>query len=160
MLTLKVRSLKVSDLKYNLSINLTALVFNIWGGIFIAQGLASSIWMITENLQIYRLYVQLLSVAVKLAANSIDVAPFNVMKSCAVIFESIFFPDFYQKYVRILSESTFLIIKGNLNCRDGDIALIGKEAIDPVFLKKLNKYYKKEALKLNILSESVPLWKS
>lgn len=46
-----------------------ALVFNIWSGIFVAQGLASSLWLITENLQIYRLYVQIAAVAINLAAN-------------------------------------------------------------------------------------------
>jgi len=76
------------------------------------------------------------------------------------IFESVFFPDPYQKNIKILSESAILIIRGNLHYRDGDITLIGKEAIDPVFLKKLNRCYKKEALKRDILAESVPLWKS
>ena len=76
------------------------------------------------------------------------------------IFESVFFPDFYQKNIKILSESAILIIRGTLHYRDGDITLIGKEAIDPVFLKKVNRCYKKEALKRDILAESVSLWKS
>ena len=85
---------------------------------------------------------------------------FCTMEDRDGIFESIFFPDSYQKNIKILLESAILIVKGNLHYRDGDITLIGKEAIDPVFLKKLNKYYKKEALKRDILAESIPLWKS
>ena len=46
-----------------------ALLYNIWGGIFIAQGLAASIWMIAENYQKYRLYVQILAVGVNIVLN-------------------------------------------------------------------------------------------
>jgi DNA polymerase-3 subunit alpha len=75
------------------------------------------------------------------------------------IFEAVFFPAFYQKYEKILSSSRVLIIKGTLKCRDGDITLIGKEAVDPVILKRLKLSYRKESLKKDILMESGPVWK-
>jgi O-antigen/teichoic acid export membrane protein len=36
-----------------------ALVINIWAGIFVAQSVARGIWIITENLQRYRLLIQI-----------------------------------------------------------------------------------------------------
>jgi Na+-driven multidrug efflux pump len=35
------------------------LVINIWAGIFVAQSLARSIWIVAENLQRYRLLIQM-----------------------------------------------------------------------------------------------------
>lgn len=47
------------------------LAINIWGGIFISQGLVCGIWLITENLQIYRLYVQFVSAFFNIVSNLI-----------------------------------------------------------------------------------------
>jgi len=46
-----------------------ALVFNIWAGIFISQGIARSIWMIGENLQKYRLFNNLITVNLNIILN-------------------------------------------------------------------------------------------
>ncbi|VAX09393.1 hypothetical protein MNBD_GAMMA26-1900 [hydrothermal vent metagenome] len=46
-----------------------ALVFNIWNGIFISQALARGIWMISENLQKYRLYNNVIVVIINISAN-------------------------------------------------------------------------------------------
>jgi DNA polymerase III subunit alpha len=75
------------------------------------------------------------------------------------IFEAVFFPAFYQKYIKTLSESRAVIIKGSLKYRDGDITLTGKEAIDLLSLKRMNQRCRKETLKRDILMESVPIWK-
>jgi DNA polymerase III alpha subunit len=75
------------------------------------------------------------------------------------IFEAVFFPAFYQKYLKVLSESKALIIKGTLKYRDGDITVMGKEAIDPVALKRLSLSYRKESIKQDILTESGQVWK-
>jgi DNA polymerase III subunit alpha len=75
------------------------------------------------------------------------------------IFEAVFFPASYRKYMKALSRSRAVIIKGSLKYRDGDITLIGKEAIDLLSLKKMNLSYRKESLKRDILMESVPIWK-
>jgi O-antigen/teichoic acid export membrane protein len=49
----------------------TALVFNIWNGIFISQAIARGIWMISENLQKYRLYNNLIAVVLNVSLNLI-----------------------------------------------------------------------------------------
>lgn len=46
-----------------------ALVFNIWNGIFISQAVARGIWMISENLQQYRLYGNLIMVNLNIIIN-------------------------------------------------------------------------------------------
>lgn len=55
-----------------------ALVFNIWSGVFVAQGFAVSLWLITENLQIYRLYAQVCAVTVNISANMLLIPVFGV----------------------------------------------------------------------------------
>lgn len=49
----------------------SALVFNIWNGIFISQAMARGIWMISENLQKYRLYNNLIVVNINIITNII-----------------------------------------------------------------------------------------
>jgi len=49
----------------------SALVFNIWNGIFLSQAIARGIWMISENLQIYRLYNNLIVVNINIITNII-----------------------------------------------------------------------------------------
>lgn len=49
----------------------SALVFNIWSGIFISQAVARGIWMISENLQWYRLYNNILAVFINVVGNFI-----------------------------------------------------------------------------------------
>mgnify|MGYP005637251109 FL=1 len=46
-----------------------ALVFNIWNGIFISQAIARGIWMISENLQIYRLYSKIIVAVLNISIN-------------------------------------------------------------------------------------------
>ena len=46
-----------------------ALVFNIWNGIFISQAIARGIWMISENLQIYRLYSNIIVAVLNISIN-------------------------------------------------------------------------------------------
>jgi O-antigen/teichoic acid export membrane protein len=48
-----------------------ALVINIWNGIFVSQAVARSIWMISENLQKYRLYNNLIVVNLNVITNLI-----------------------------------------------------------------------------------------
>lgn len=47
----------------------SALVLNIWSGIFVSQALARSIWMISENLQKYRLYNNIVAVNINIIGN-------------------------------------------------------------------------------------------
>jgi len=46
-----------------------ALVINIWNGIFISQAIARGIWMISENLQKYRLYTNMIVVILNITIN-------------------------------------------------------------------------------------------
>jgi O-antigen/teichoic acid export membrane protein len=45
------------------------LIFNIWKGIFVSQAIASTIWVINENVQLYRLYVNVLAILTNIALN-------------------------------------------------------------------------------------------
>lgn len=47
----------------------TALVFNIWNGVFISLALTRGIWLINENLQKYRMYNNLIIVIINILAN-------------------------------------------------------------------------------------------
>jgi len=46
-----------------------ALSLNIWAGVFVSIGLAASLWLISENLQIYRLYGTMIGVVLNIAGN-------------------------------------------------------------------------------------------
>lgn len=48
-----------------------ALVYNIWNGIFISQAIARGIWMISEDLQKYRLYNNIVVVIINIILNII-----------------------------------------------------------------------------------------
>jgi len=59
------------------------LVFTIWTGIFIAQAVARGIWMISENLQIYRLFNNLLVVPVNVALNYLWIPEYGINGAAA-----------------------------------------------------------------------------
>ena len=46
-----------------------ALTLNIWNGIFVSQAIARSIWMMSENLQKYRLYNNIIAVTLNVMVN-------------------------------------------------------------------------------------------
>lgn len=46
-----------------------ALIFNIWAGIFVAQSSAKGIWVISENLQLYRIVANLVAVLINVSLN-------------------------------------------------------------------------------------------
>jgi len=55
-----------------------ALVFNIWSGIAISQGLARGIWLIGEDLQKYRLYNNLIGVSLNISMNLLLIPRFGI----------------------------------------------------------------------------------
>jgi len=55
-----------------------ALVFNIWDGIFVSLALARGIWMISENLQKYRLYNNIIIVTINVIANYFLIPEFGI----------------------------------------------------------------------------------
>lgn len=48
-----------------------ALACNIWSGIFISQAVARGIWLVSENLQRYRLYNNLIAIVINISGNMI-----------------------------------------------------------------------------------------
>jgi DNA polymerase III subunit alpha len=85
---------------------------------------------------------------------------FCTMEDRDGIFDLVFFTPVYRKYFKTLTESTAMIVKGNLHQVDGDITVIGKEVIDLALLKKINKNRRAEALRYSIISGSEPVWKN
>lgn len=55
-----------------------ALMLNIWNGIFISQAIARGIWLISENLQIYRLYNNMIIVIVNVGMNILLIPKFGI----------------------------------------------------------------------------------
>lgn len=61
----------------------SALIINIWAGIFVAQAVARGIWIIAENLQRYRLLIQLI-VALSNIAGNMYLIPIMGIKGAAL----------------------------------------------------------------------------
>lgn len=55
-----------------------ALSLNIWAGIFVSVGLSSSLWVISENLQIYRLIGTMISVGLNVLGNYILIPIYGI----------------------------------------------------------------------------------
>lgn len=55
-----------------------ALVWNIWAGIFVAQGLARGIWMVAEDLQKYRVYSNVFAVLLNVGLNLLLIPRFGI----------------------------------------------------------------------------------
>lgn len=55
-----------------------ALMLNIWSSIFISQAIARGIWLISENLQKYRLYNNLLAVSLNIIGNFILIPRYGI----------------------------------------------------------------------------------
>lgn len=56
-----------------------ALVYNIWSGIFISQAMARGIWLISENLQKYRLFNNIFAVSLNIIGNIILIPKFGIV---------------------------------------------------------------------------------
>lgn len=55
-----------------------ALALNIWAGVFVSIGLATSLWMISENLQIYNLIGTIIGVLLNIIANYILIPIYGI----------------------------------------------------------------------------------
>jgi len=58
-------------------------VFTIWTGIFIAQAVARGIWLISENLQVYRLFNNLIVVPVNVILNYLWIPEYGINGAAA-----------------------------------------------------------------------------
>ena len=90
----------------------TALVFNIWGGIFIAQGLAGGIWQIAENLQFYRMYVQIISVFFNIFSNLILIRIMGISGAAISTFLTYFVATWvFGLFFREIRPAVFMMLK-------------------------------------------------
>ncbi len=67
------------------------------------------------------------------------------------MYEAVFFPDDYKKNYKIIMSHSALIIEGRLFLKDGEISVIGKNAISLADLKKTGDENKKDSIKNNLL---------
>lgn len=65
------------------------LVFIIWTGIFAAQTVARGIWLISENLQVYRLFTNLISVPANVILNYLWIPEYGINGAAAASLVSI-----------------------------------------------------------------------
>jgi O-antigen/teichoic acid export membrane protein len=92
----------------------TALLFNIWAGIFIAQAVARGIWLISENLQKYRLYNNVLAVLVNIGGNLILIPRFGIAGAAIATLISQFLGTWiFSLFWKPLRESTLNLIKAS-----------------------------------------------
>lgn len=67
----------------------SALMFNIWTGIFISQAIARGIWMINENLQVYRIYNNVLAIITNVSLNVVLIPKYGIEGAAIASFISI-----------------------------------------------------------------------
>jgi PST family polysaccharide transporter len=88
-----------------------ALVYNIWIGVFIAQAVARGIWMINENLQLYRIYNNILAIITNISLNIILIPKFGISGAALASLLSIGIGTwFYSLLFKPLRESTIDMI--------------------------------------------------
>lgn len=99
-----------------------ALSFNIWAGIFISLGYASNLWVISENLQIYRLIGTSISVVVNIIGNYFLIPVHGIAGAAlatlitqivATWITPLFFKDI--RYFTVLSIKSIVPIFGEMN---------------------------------------------
>jgi O-antigen/teichoic acid export membrane protein len=91
-----------------------ALVYNIWNGIFRSQSLSRGIWMISENLQRYRLYNNIMTVTLNITINLVLIPRYGITGAAiATLFTeglgTWVFPFLWEP----LRESTWMMIKSS-----------------------------------------------
>lgn len=65
------------------------LVFTIWTGVFAAQTVARGIWLISENLQVYRLFTNLITVPANVILNYVWIPEYGINGAAAASLVSI-----------------------------------------------------------------------
>ena len=99
-----------------------ALVYNMWNGIFISQAIARGIWMISEDLQKYRLYNNAIVVILNITLNIILIPRIGIAGAAIATF----FTQFLGTWV-----ITFLWAP----LRDSNLAMI--KSVNPIYLVNL-----------------------
>ena len=89
-----------------------ALVINIWNGIFVSQGLSRGIWLISENLQKYRLYNNLIVVNINVITNLILIPKIGIAGAAIATFLTQFSGVWIFSFLwKPLRASTWTMIK-------------------------------------------------
>jgi len=97
-----------------------ALVYNIWNGIFISQATARGIWMVSEDLQKYRLYNNIIVVILNIILNIILIPRVGIAGAAIATF----FTQFLGTWViSFLWEPL----------RNSNLAMI--KSVNPIYLK-------------------------
>jgi len=85
---------------------------SIWAGVFVAQGTVASIWQVAENKQIYRVYIQLASVALNITLNLILIERFGVQGAAIATLVTLMFSTWvFGLLFRDIRGVTILMIK-------------------------------------------------
>ena len=88
------------------------LVFNIWKGIFVSQAVASTIWIINENIQFFRLYVNVLAVVTNIALNYFLIPRYGITGAAISSLASIGLSTwFFSLFFKPLKKPTLAMIK-------------------------------------------------
>ncbi len=89
-----------------------ALIFNIWNGIFVSQAVARGIWMISENLQQYRLYNNCIIVIFNIIINITLIPILGISGSAIATLLTQFLGTWILSFLwKPLRASTFSMIK-------------------------------------------------
>ena len=92
-----------------------ALIFNIWGGIFIAQGLAASIWLISEGMQTYSLYIQMMAVSINIVLNILLIPTLGITGAAISTFLTYFLATWvFGLFFKKLRSITLMMIQASL----------------------------------------------
>jgi len=89
-----------------------ALVFNIWKGIFISQAVARGIWMISENLQLYRLYSNIIVALLNISINTLLIPIYGIAGAAIATLITQFIGTWMISFIwKPLRQSTYDMIK-------------------------------------------------
>jgi len=74
------------------------------------------------------------------------------------MYESVFFADSFKNNSKIIMNHSVMIIEGRLCLKDGQISVIGKNAVSLIHLKKTKSRARKDSIKNNLLTKTKPAW--
>ncbi len=90
----------------------SVMAISIWAGVFVAQGTVASIWQVAENKQIYRVYIQLLSVVLNITLNLILIERIGIQGAAiATVITLLFATWVFGLFFKEMRGITILMIK-------------------------------------------------
>lgn len=89
-----------------------ALYINIWAGIFVSQSYVRSIWMINEDLHMYRMIINILAITLNIVANLILIPKYGISGAAIATVMSLFFSIWiFPLFFSELRQSTYAMVK-------------------------------------------------